>query len=427
MSLLPSAPSPRQLLPVRRAGRGSTRHAPHAASAPTRRSSTSGCSSSPAPARPALRSRAEALHRLDPVVGVQRGDLVGLRERRVVEDGGHEEVEPAGARRPSRPARCGPGRSRWCRARARPGRTGPRPRRAASASRRGRRRSRPGRARSSARCPPRRGPRRRSAAPRCSRPSPAPGSRRRRSGSAAAAASPAGRTRAAPRSGPAPSRSRPARRRRRSRRRRRCAAPPSGRSSSTLIRPRLSASRPGLAEPELLRVALAAGGVEHRLGHDLLARGELQPRAAALERLDRVDLLAQPERHVAAAQQVLERLADLGVEEATARGRAGRRPSPWTPARRTSTRTRRRSRPRRRRSSSAARAISSFSSPSESMIVRSSNSTDAGRAGRVPDRDHDPVRADRLVGAVDADRVVVLEARRRRAAARRGCAGTARA
>ena len=37
----------------------------------------------------------ERLHRLDPVVGVQRRHLVGLRERRVVEDRGDEEVQPA--------------------------------------------------------------------------------------------------------------------------------------------------------------------------------------------------------------------------------------------------------------------------------------------------------------------------------------------
>ena len=80
---------------------------------------------------PPSRSDAEALHRLDPVVGVQRRHLVGLRERRVVEDGGHEEVEAAERPWPSRPGRCGPGRSRSCRARARRGRGGPRRRRAA--------------------------------------------------------------------------------------------------------------------------------------------------------------------------------------------------------------------------------------------------------------------------------------------------------
>ena len=45
------------------------------------------------------RAGAEARHRLDPVVGVQRRHLVGLGERRVVEDRGDEEVEPARAGR----------------------------------------------------------------------------------------------------------------------------------------------------------------------------------------------------------------------------------------------------------------------------------------------------------------------------------------
>ena len=39
----------------------------------------------------------ESLHRPDPVVRVERGDLVGLGEGRVVEDRRHEEVEPAWA------------------------------------------------------------------------------------------------------------------------------------------------------------------------------------------------------------------------------------------------------------------------------------------------------------------------------------------
>ncbi len=46
-----------------------------------------------------------------------------------------------------------------------------------------------------------------------------------------------------------------------------------------------------------------------------LAGGEQHARVP-VDRLDRLDPLAQPERHVGAPQQVLERLADLAVEEA---------------------------------------------------------------------------------------------------------------
>ena len=53
---------------------------------------------------------------------------------------------------------------------------------------------------------------------------------------------------------------------------------------------------------------------------------------------------------------------------------------------------------------------SSLSRPSESMTVRSSNSTDAGRAGRVPPAMMIRRGADRLVGVLDPHRVRVLEA-----------------
>ncbi len=56
--------------------------------------------------------------------------------------------------------------------------------------------------------------------------------------------------------------------------------------------------------------------------------------------------------------------------------------------------------------------LSSLSSPSESMIVRSSNATESGRAGRVPAAITIRAGADRIVGALDPDRVIVLEARR---------------
>ena len=53
--------------------------------------------------------------------------------------------------------------------------------------------------------------------------------------------------------------------------------------------------------------------------------------------------------------------------------------------------------------------LSSFSSPSESMIVRSSNSTVAGRAGPRADRDHDPPARIGSSAPSMLDRVVVLE------------------
>ena len=68
--------------------------------------------------RAAASRRTRSLGRaLDAVGRVQRGHLVGLGERRVVEDRRHEEVD-RGAGRPSRPARCGRGRSRPSRSRA---------------------------------------------------------------------------------------------------------------------------------------------------------------------------------------------------------------------------------------------------------------------------------------------------------------------
>ena len=70
------------------------------------------------------------VHRPDAVGGVERRDLVGLGERRVVEDRRHEEVDPAAAA-PSRPGRCGRGRWRRCRSRGRRAACGPRGRRAA--------------------------------------------------------------------------------------------------------------------------------------------------------------------------------------------------------------------------------------------------------------------------------------------------------
>ena len=74
---------------------------------------------------------------------------------------------------------------------------------------------------------------------------------------------------------------------------------------------------------------------------------------AAPSRLDARDLLAEAEGHVLAAQDVLQRLADLAVEERQ-HPRARSTTVTFVPSGRTSTRTPRRSRRRRRRSSCAA-------------------------------------------------------------------------
>ena len=147
---------------------------------------------SPTPTPPGRASRpsrwaSRSLHRPDPVGRVQRRHLVGLGERRVVEDRGDEEVERLRSRTPSPPGRCARARSRPCRARARRG----------SAVLGGHEQLQhpvavagdhaAGELAPAGDPRARRARRRRSAPPRCGRPSPARGSRRRRSGSGPAA------------------------------------------------------------------------------------------------------------------------------------------------------------------------------------------------------------------------------------------------
>ena len=84
------------------------------------------------PSRQGRASGGEALDRAQPVHRVERGDLVGLGQRRVVEDRVDEVVDGAAAA-PSRPGRCARARSRRCRTRARRAACGRPARRAASA------------------------------------------------------------------------------------------------------------------------------------------------------------------------------------------------------------------------------------------------------------------------------------------------------
>ena len=129
-----------------------------------------------------------------------------------------------------------------------------------------------------------------------------------------------------------------------------------------------------------------------------------QIRGVPVDRLDRLDLLPQPERHVAAAQEVLERLADLAVEEVEhavalvdhrdlgAERAEHRRVLDADHA------------ARRRRSCVRGTRRSSRSRPSESMIVRSSKATVCGPRRRRADRDDDALGADRLVEPRDPAR-----------------------
>ena len=72
----------------------------------------------------------------------------------------------------------------------------------------------------------------------------------------------------------------------------------------------------GPVEVQVRGVALAADGVEHGLGDQLLARLQEHARAARVDvEVHAGDRLAQPERDVAAPEEVLEGLADLAVEE----------------------------------------------------------------------------------------------------------------
>ena len=94
------------------------------------------------------------------------------------------------------------------------------------------------------------------------------------------ARSPAGRTRSAPRRGPAPWPWRPAPAARRRRRPRRCAGTLVRWVPSTVDLAALVGLEAGALERQRLGVALPADGVEHCLRHDLLARTPSDTRAA---------------------------------------------------------------------------------------------------------------------------------------------------
>src|SRR5207244_2184985 len=79
--------------------------------------------------------------------------------------------------------------------------------------------------------------------------------------------------------------------------------------------PALVGLEPDVLEIERAGVALPSRRVEDGLRVDLLAGGEPRDGAPVLARGDAGHRLVEPERHVVAAEDELERLADLAVEE----------------------------------------------------------------------------------------------------------------